>query len=203
MRLKSISFEYCAFRYFEQWFLREEGLYLLMRSKPKAETVRKSLQYFNVARSFKRLGEHGVAELIKNDLATVNSLDGHDAESKVDELANRFKVQFGQYNISAASKLLWLSNIDDYLIYDSRAVKGLKKLGAPLRNIDYSLYEREWRRAYDCHRVDVREATRKLPEIKTWLPYWPDNDVEIQSTINKKWFLERVFDIYLWELSGS
>lgn len=202
--MNSIPFEYCAFRYFVQWVRYERALHSRMRSHPSPDDIRDSLRYFKVARSFGGLGtDGGVAKSIREELVDVAARQDITPASRVNELAKRFKARFGKFNISAASKLLWLSKPNEYLVYDSRAVAGLKRLGLSPQARDYAAYEKAWRQKYSESKDSVIRATNRLPEVKAWLPCGPDDSNEMHSISNQKWFLERVFDIYLWELSAA
>jgi hypothetical protein len=62
--------------------------------------------HFRVARTFKGLSD-ATAEQISEYLIETSNGEGT-CSDKVTSLAQCFKERFGQFNLSAASKLLWL-----------------------------------------------------------------------------------------------
>jgi hypothetical protein len=188
------SFEYCAFKFLEQWLESEESLFSVISVCPTPESIREALQYFGVSRNFA-----GVSETEKQKRILQSLLDSINDEAllqpceKVDALADRFRQEFNQRNLSAASKLLWLSKRDPFVIYDSRAVDAL---GEGYGN--YSAFSRAWRTQYKLHKSSIEEAVMKLPEASVFLRTRPSQSKLLQI-IGETWFRERVFDIYLWE----
>lgn len=197
--MRTVPFKYCALRFLVQWFDREEPLYRRMSKDPSSDVVRETLRYFNVARSFKGLGSDKEAELVRANLLKVKTISGVDPAEKVNLLAGKFKDDFGCYAVSAASKLLWMTNREGFLIYDSRAVSSLRKHGFSVVNQDYGSFETVWRQVYSDHSMEIEKAVGELPKIRQWLPVWGDTSSKIESVLNQSWFSERVFDIYLWE----
>lgn len=105
---------------------------------------------------------------------------------KVDALADRFQREFNPRNLSAASKLLWLSKRDPFVIYDSRAVDAL---GEGYGN--YSAFSRAWRTQYEQYKHSIEEAVMKLPEVSIFLRTRRPKSKLLQI-INETWFRERV-----------
>ena len=114
-------YEFCAHKFLDLW-RTEEPLHKAMSGTPSARQVRDALKHFRVARTFKGLSDE-VAEKISQDLVEVSDSEGIYSD-KVTSLARRFKKNFGQLNLSAASKLLWLRKRRPYLIYDDGSSKG-------------------------------------------------------------------------------
>ena len=122
---------------------------------------------------------------------------------RVEELANCLKREFGQYNLSAASKLLWLRQRKPYIIYDSRAVKALKNADEVFDTRSYFEYSKAWKRQYSFHRSRIKSACERLVEIRDFLPAWYISERSMTKVVTETWFRERVFDIYLWEVGGT
>jgi hypothetical protein len=124
-------------------------------------------------------------------------------EVKVTTLATRFRERFNQFNLSAASKLLWLRHKLPFIIYDSRAVNALRDLGGTFENANYSEYCDCWRAQYHQREEAIKEAAARLHEVRTFLPPWHRTEAELRALVSEPWFRERVFDIYLWEMGGE
>jgi hypothetical protein len=96
--------------------------------------------------------------------------------------------------------LLWLSE-RLYIIYDSRAVRALKR---DFRRKDadqsYLQYVNAWRNVYEDHKEAIGSAVEKLPNARWFLKACPLSDEKLLSMVREQWFLERVFDMYLWHI---
>jgi hypothetical protein len=196
----NIPYEYCAYRYLELWERAEKPLYRAISGVHSAAQIKDALKYYKVARNFKGLKEDSVAENISKKLLEIDECKGSYLD-KVGKLAESFKVSCGQYNLSAASKLLWLRNRSPYLIYDSRAVTALNRLGNKLKNADYTLYCEAWLREYEKQRDEISAAARGLVALpRKYTAAFTLTDDELIEIVHSKWFIERVFDIYLWEI---
>lgn len=200
-----IPFEFCALRYFLQWHQKEAPLYLAIKElDPDLQNIRKALRYFQVARNFEGLKKDERADLVRSALLMARRRSDLSAEQKVLALAQSFKEANFQHNISAASKLLWLSKRKPFIIFDSRAFTALKtEFGHKAQNKDYAAYCKSWRTAYKTHKNDIKIAVRRLPSIRSFLPASTPSDNKLLSIVTKPWFGERVFDTYLWELGGG
>ncbi len=110
-------FEYCALRYLLLWEEKERDLHTGMTKKtPSSQDLRKSLQHFRVARSFKGVGDNANSTLILNALNRVGHTRKSSPWENVMALADQFRSDFDHYNVSAASKLLWLTFRSPYII---------------------------------------------------------------------------------------
>jgi hypothetical protein len=122
------SFEFCAFRFLTQWQEDELRLHRALSAAPNEEGIREALAYFQVARNFKGLGKDENASFILNSLIKVcTNQELSSPDQKVDTLVQKLKARFNQSNVSAASKLLWLSLREPFIIYDTRAVMALTR----------------------------------------------------------------------------
>jgi len=198
-----IPFEFCALRAFLQWERKEKGFHTRMKRNTSLEDIRAALKYFQVARNFRGLQQDSSAQWILDSLASVDSDGNLSKTEKVVELATRFKRKFGQFNLSAASKLLWLKHIREYIILDSRAIAALHKLGHRFGKRNYVEYCRAWRYEYVCHAKNIRTASAKLVKMRDFFPAWHTDSKAMSKLLSQPWFRERVFDIYLWEVGGD
>ena len=197
-------FEYCALRYYLQWQQRESDLHSRIKVvAPELPDIRKALRYFQVARNFKGLKQDSQAQLVSVALLRIRECAKLSPEQKVLRLAKLFEDAGFGHNISAASKLLWLSNRSPYIIYDSRVFTALQgKFEHSEDQRDYQAYCNSWRKAYDKHSQEIETAVNSLPKVRAFLPGITPPD-DLLTIVNKPWFRERVFDIYLWEHGGE
>ncbi len=81
------SFEFCAFRFLDQWEESESALHNAIRSAPTEKDVCKALSYFQVARSSEGLKEPTNAAFILQSLIAVRADAGYpDLDNLVEQL---------------------------------------------------------------------------------------------------------------------
>ena len=202
MNTPELPFEYCALSFLLQWEQQERALHDQIVDNPSVQQIRSALGYFQAARTFKGLGSDEVAQCVVDMLLQVDGNLKLPPEDKVTALALRFKGRFGKLNLSAASKLLWLKHKLPYIIYDSRVVNALRKVGCNFEDGNYSEYCRCWRNQYSRVEEAIKKAAARLGEVRAFLP-WYQTELELTGLVSQPWFPERVFDTYLWEKGGE
>jgi len=200
---KELRFEYCALRYLLQWEQRERTLREQMTRNPNLQQLRSALGHFQVARTFPRLGNDRTAQAVLDALHEVDRESRLSPQKKVEELARRFQKMFKRYNLSAASKLLWLKRQEHYIIYDKQAVKALRDLGSIFEDANYEQYCSCWRKQYRLREEAIRKAASRLRDVLAFFTHWHRSGEQLGSLAAKPWFRERVFDIYLWEIGSA
>ena len=202
MNTKEPPYEYCALRFLTQWERKERSLYVVISRAPSADDVRKALRYFQVARGFR--GLRAEADKVVDALAIKSRrLNAKNVVSRVDGLSDSFKQDFGSRNLSAASKLLWLSRRNPILILDSRSVASLGALGNKFDPKDYAAYYECWRTEFKKRQREIKKAVSKLVSIKMFTSAWYKSPGELRQDLSSDWFVERTFDLFLWELGGE
>jgi hypothetical protein len=197
------SFEYCAMRYLLLWETGEREAHELMKRNPTPAALRKSLQLFRVARTFPGIQDDQKLALILNALRRFSRNGTSSPVENVTALAAQFRSDFDKNNVSAASKLLWLTYRSPYIICDRRAVTGLKLLKPNFKNKDYADYFAAWKTTYAEHESGLFSAAEQLPKLQPFFGSWGETRDSLGSIAKQRWFLERVFDIYLWELGDG
>ncbi len=64
----------------------------------------------------------------------------------------------------------------------------------------YRAFADVWREAYALHEVEIMQAIRQLPGGKIFMRLPVPSDADIVATAMQPWFIERVFDSFLWEM---
>lgn len=199
----NFPFEFCAFRFLIQWLQKEEELHSRMQAVPTLADLRDALKYFQVARCFTgiRTAKGGKA---LDALLKVRHMKNLSPEGQVDELARRFAADFNNYNLSAASKMLWLSSRSPFIVYDSRAVAALKRqYKCKFDDRSYAQYCASWRSKFSANERQIANAVKRLPAARPFMPGFSQSDSALLTMVKADWFKERVFDIHLWETGRS
>ena len=196
-------FEFCALRYLLLWEQKERHLHALMSATPSVDALRKALHHYRVSRGFRGIAEEANAKQVLGALRVCIAGAHSRPEQAVERLASRFAKDFKQSNLSAASKLLWLTHRRPYLIYDGRAVSALKRLGQRFDKRSYSEYASAWHTQYKASHAEVAHAVEQLPALQPFFATWHKSAESIRRLATAALFRERVFDIYLWELGGD
>lgn len=156
--------------------------------------MRKALSYFQVSRNFHGLNQPGKLAHVTQSLQSVREgPSSSSALEKVNRLAELLQKEFGQFNVSAALKLLWLSYRWPFVIYDSRATKALKREFHYKRaEASYEEYVDAFRKEFAKHERQIREAVKALPEARRFMRSYQNADEHMLAIVDEPWFIERV-----------
>ena len=196
-----VSFESCALRFLDQWFLQEKPLFDGLRegsNEAKLNTLKKAATYFSIARNFPARFDDGrglrrfepVVDILDNTKDPMGA-----SVNAVDSLQKSLSAIYGGRKlISAASKLLWLKYRDGVIIYD---LKARETLG--LKKDDYRVYCSAWKNAYTEHQGLIRNVCATLTKAQGFALCGVEvSSDEIKKATTSQWFYERVLDTYLW-----
>lgn len=171
------------FRYYIGWEDTDKELVENIK-KGNEEKFHDYLKSMRIARNFKTNSYKNVfkftREYVSKNTAKFDVKDFSDSLYKKHFLAGDNKNA-----IVAASKILWIYNLKETIIQDSRAKESLEKLiGKRIR--DYSDYCTYWEKQYQIFKPAY------LKKIK-------DFGIEtLDSLFKEEWFIRRTFDNYLW-----
>lgn len=199
---KEPPYEYCAAHFLNQWESKERRLYDSLSRKPTQVEVRRALQHFRVARGFAGLSEKGDS-VVRALRKASEGLDEQNVVKRVSNLADSFDKDFGSRNLSAASKLLWLCCRSPVLIFDSRTRAALRKFEPTIDQQSYSDFCYAWRNEFNKRQAAIENAIQELGRYKAFTSAWQRSQDELRADINARWFSERTFDFFLWELGGE
>lgn len=198
------SFTFCALRYLHTWYPREKEIHeLLTQERCDTQSVLKALSYFQVSRSFTGLRKDNKSAVVRD--AFIEAIRAP-RENRVEQLATSFEEAGFSYNLSAASKLVWLWSPGSCKVYDKRARTALVRYYG-LQGVDtgYAAFSTAWQNAYHAQQPVIRAAAQALlaPAVRAFMsPRVPPVD-DLEQVVEEDFFLERIFDNYLWEIGGA
>ncbi len=196
--------EFCALHFLIQWLRSEKALHEAIKDNPSGESIRGALAYFQVARNFKGLKDPATVAVIRDSLLKIRNDQSLTTKLKVEALASHLQSHFQKFNLSAASKLLWLSYREPFIVYDNRTVVALKrKFKHKFAARNYTEYSNAWRAEYAKSELAIRAAIKQLPKGRMFMPACRLTDDELLHLAEETWFTERVFDTFLWEVGGD
>lgn len=107
--------------------------------------------------------------------------------------------------LSAATKFLWFAGKHKVRILDRRAVEALGRLRGRRGKLgsDYALYDEVWQEQFDKHQAVLVQAVAELPGQLDWSLIPSQEHTEANAIFKQPWFIDRVFDKYLWTLGVS
>lgn len=195
------SLDTCARRYAKTWANGERSIYEGLASPDRSvrlAALRTGAGYFRISRNFHRVFELkrglerlepvlDVLEEYRRVRLTVTTMRAAVAILRV-ALGENYG---GGDKLSAATKFLWLVNRAPTIIYDSQARFAL---GTP--SGDYDRYVQVWLQAYRDARCEIRKVSAALPDRAVTAVPFPGGKAP-------EWFLQRVFDIYLWSAGSA
>jgi hypothetical protein len=177
-------------RYLHYWNDGERPIVTDFRSRnPKArlDAFKRYLSAMKIARNFR---EGSVPEIYR----VARSYVVASGTANPNELSTRFRaadlLSGGSNNaVVAASKILWLFDRRT-VIMDSYNRKALKLFSGSVP-VTYDEYRRQWKAAYE----------RYLPQIDGVIERYQFS--RILREVRAGWFKQRVFDVFLWNITAT
>jgi hypothetical protein len=215
-----VSFEYCALQYLNAWLERDRAWCEALQTgstKEKLEVLGSAAFFFRIARNLpltydvqatpKRKRYEPVLDII--DRATQADFQGdHDhLLTAIERIRKQIKDRYGGAKgkdvRSATTKFLWLKFKSPIIIFDSRALRALADRKKVKRPCGLSEYYNAWRGFFNDHAGDVNKACAALKEVLdfSWNPK-KAREIYDSEISGQRWFKEKVFDIYLWNLGS-
>jgi len=198
------TFEYCSLKYLTIYQQIDKELIAGLKTASNSDRLdflKKGATAFRIARNFKGFGDENKKNEILSILDKIKTpKNEEDSIQTVIDFSNQLRLSelFSDKNYySASSKFLWLKFQSPIIIMDSRTIKALDK---KLKPENYKEYYSLWKTEYSKNEKEIKKCCSLLPSVKS---YFYNPEMDIIEIINSKWFLERVFDIYLWEKGGE
>ena len=205
----NIEFDYHAMQALNYWVKPNRGFYSKLNSEDRKlvlEGIADVLTTYKVARNFKRTEINGKRYSYLLNLVTKykKNLRSGKIVTSVESLAADIKIKYGQYAISAASKVLWFYSRDKVVIYDELARLALVNLsGVKLKKSDYSKFFDVWHTEYKKFNADIRASSQKLVSVSRFSLARELSERDLERIVKSNWFHNRVFDYYLWYIGGD
>ena len=198
-----IKFEFCSLSYLNMWLSQDRLFIENLASNNRSDQLKelgKIAAAYRIARNLPLAGDkHKDKKRYEPVLKIINRISGPVEEKKVICLVTKTKKEIcEEYNINEAlsltTKFLWFKFQSPILIYDSRARNALKT-----ETGNYENFCKEWKKLYEENIEEIKNACKKLPKMAIYTNS-PDfaTEEKIKEISQKKWFMERVFDNYLW-----
>ena len=187
-----IRFEFCALDYLNNWQRYDRDFCRRLQSADFEER-RKALvdaaKYYRITRNFKLRFDSGIrlTDIVKVlDSISGSSVD-RDYVSEVEKFTSEINRIYGQRNLSAASKLLWLKCKCPVIILDSRALKALRKEKKIIEPVSYANYCDTWLFAFRNKREEIVSAAAKLESVLEFSFDSKLNKSDITSLVRNEW----------------
>jgi hypothetical protein len=164
------------------------------------EAFHEAAKYYKITRNFPVLeNERRLAAAEALVLSVAGSISEKNVCETVKSLAAKFQEEYGKNAVSAASKFLWLRFKSPVVIFDSRAIAWLCTHNYEVpHNAGYEVYCEKWLLAFNDHEEKIRESCSGLIEVKKYSMAAEESDEDVEALVSQRWFMERVFDKYLW-----
>lgn len=203
-----VNFNYFALHYLNLWLSNDRNFCETLEGHDDARKLRaltKAAAFYRVARNLPKAYdvEKGIPRY-KPVLDVIDALDPitfqgpqliPSIEGVLSEISRRYG---GQKVVSLTTKFLWLKMKSPIVIYDSRARKALGTKPGDIRD-----YYSQWRDQYNSYCSEISAACDSLPRVHEY-SVAPDvaTPQYIEGVASQPWFMERVFDVYLWSLGS-
>lgn len=207
--------KHSALSYANQWFMTDRGL--MEGLKPPgsrtfdAQVLGKLAAKYMVARSFKKEEQPDGLDR-RWVLAAAHLKTSLGSPARIDKIVHALAEKLGTVGpvdgrtslVSAASKFLWFAGRYEARILDKRAVNALSKLtGKRVSASDYRGFAEAWQGQFEISRPEIVDAVAKLPYQMEWTRIEPARHGLAMAVFKQGWFIDRVFDKYLWTIGES
>jgi hypothetical protein len=201
--IPEVGFKYYALRYLNLWISQDEPFCHALAGhsrEKKLEALARAAAKYGIARTLPK--RDGTDKGLERYGPVLNIIDRQKREDfrrdeipqRIKSVSRQIKRQYGADHqvLSLTTKFLWLKMKSPIIIYDSRARNALK-----VTKIDdfYPL----WRKEFSRFEKDIRHACSSLRAMHEYTEK-VTNPQYIAKITAKRWFRERVFDVYLWHL---
>src|SRR5215470_9199346 len=203
------AFKYYALHYLNLWVSQDQGPCEALASNDNEEQLRqiaKAAVAYRIARNLPRRydkakGLRRYGPVLKV-LESLNRTDfrGERLLPSIKKVRDRLSAKYGGHGtLSLTTKFLWLKMQSPIIIYDARVRKAL---GTPAGDLD--AYISRWREEFIQYEQQIRDACASLERVYEFTKN-PDVTTRryIRELTARRWFRERVFDVYLWHRAAN
>ena len=211
--------KHSALSYANQWFMTDRalirGLIDADSSEVNANVLGDLAAKYMVARGFKKNTDNTHPSSQRWIKAAVHLKDSVLTDEPVEVKVHALAIDLGRVApvqnatgtnlLSAATKFLWFAGQHKVRILDRRAVEALGRLRGLRGKLgsDYALYDEVWQEQFNEHQGILGEAVAELPYQLDWSLIPSQEHTEAKAVFKLPWFIDRVFDNYLWTLGVS
>jgi hypothetical protein len=206
MAKPQVTFEYSALRYLNMWLETDRDACLAFK-KTKKNDQNKRLQAlarfvseYSIDRTLRlkhdvKKGKPRYAPLLEIiDQYDSSDFRGGNLFPIVQNAERKIAKAYGTRTaLSATTKCLWLKVQYRIIIYDSQVRKALGT-----KEGDYATFCDRWLESFREHRPKIEAVCTSLTKMCRYSIDPDTAEKYIASVSSKRWFQNRVFDIYLW-----
>lgn len=205
-----ITFEHAALHYLMQW-LEEDSIWHNGLNDSDYSIRLKTLNVlaynYQVIRNLPRRYDIDATPSIPRLSPILNIIEN--PENQNITVANRVEViervnnEIGRHYhrrvLSLATKVLWVKHRDPIIIYDSRARRGIKRLGYPSGENNIDKYIKSWEKLYGNYQTEIQKTCAYLHETCDYSKFSNGLTTQhVKDLSSQLWFQHRVFDIFLF-----
>jgi len=202
------NFNYFALMYLNDWYWWDKPFSERIVGSDRNDSLaafHEAAKYYKVTRNFSDLeNEKRLAAAKALVLGVAGPINEQNVCETVKSLAAKFQEKYGKNAVSAASKFLWLRFKSPVVIFDSRAIAWLRanKYKVPY-SAGYDIYCEKWLLAFNDNERQIRKSCSGLIKVKKYSMAAEESDEKLEALVSQRWFMERVFDKYLWFNAGG
>ena len=213
----SRSLDYCAFHYLNQYLEQDRRFIGWLRRGTRTtrlDALKEAATFYRVARTL-RTEESGLDTkarygfLLRELESARNSGAYACTTTRILAIDCAARTHYENRSvISLITKMLWLYVKRPVILYDGNACLGL----GLSKGDELALFTEKWRLEYRRRIPEIQKACSKLHKLhlyaRTPKTIWGEEPVrysadQIRLLAKKKWFQERVFDMYLWHYGSD
>ena len=203
------KFNFFALKYLDFWLGSDRQFFMEMANPEKKKRCQAAIDIAKEYKIIRGLRRDPETKLKKDRLEPVidvlDRLQGVNFDkinyiSLVAEVRQNLEAIYKIVQLSATTKLLWFRFRWPIIIYDRNACEALKKQGCRFDDRDYSAYCRCWREQFEINAATIRVACSRLPDAFAYSEFagGPESQAKMLRVMREEWFIERVFDLFLW-----
>jgi hypothetical protein len=207
IQMPEAGFKYYALHYLNLWISQDQPCCHALAGhhrEEKLEALAAAAADYGIARTLpKRDGMDKGPERYGPVLKIIErqkreNFRNSDLPRRVERVNRQIKLQYASDHqvLSLTTKFLWLKLKSPIIIYDSRARTALK-----VRPNDIEEFYRRWREEFSGLERAIEKACASLGKMYEYTKNpKKTNSRYVTRIAAKRWFRERIFDVYLWHL---
>ncbi|MDA7910042.1 hypothetical protein N9B44_00065 [bacterium] len=206
--MPSRSLEHCSLHYLNQWIRHDSQCCQAFKfgtTTEKLSALSHAVSFYGISRNLPlRSDTNKGLPRFKPLLNALEQVKPQDFKSNpvagIRKFESAIQKHYGSASkASLATKVLWLRLKRPIIIYDAQV-----RIAIGTRPGDLDSFYARWRESFETKNAEISQVCERLEKMGD---YSVDHKLATPKYIRKvastKWFRERVFDIYLWNLGAN